>query len=141
MAATSVLRISQAATIGLHAMAMLAGRPGGRLSAGEIAKALKVSVAHLSKVMGRLARSRLVRSARGAGGGFELARDPRRISLLQVYEAVEGPYRPSECLMDPPVCGGRKCLLGRLVGSVNRQVRQQLAGTRLDQLAEVFEPR
>ena len=68
----NVLRISEAATLALHTLALLASRPGVILSTHKIAKRLEASEAHLAKVLQRLARMGLVRSIRGARGGFVL---------------------------------------------------------------------
>jgi len=139
MATSSVLRISEASSLGMHAMALLAGRPGRRVPVAEIAFVLKASEAHLSKVMQRLGRAGLVRSARGPKGGFTLAKDPGRICLKEVYEAIEGPMASSRCLLGRPVCGRGKCILGGLIRSVDTQLRKHFQATSLSDLAGVFE--
>lgn len=130
-----MLKISEAAVLGLHAAVVLAEIPGEQRSTGELARALGVSEAHLSKVLQRLARHGLVRSVRGPGGGFSLAAEPQEVTLLQVYEAIEGPLAPSDCLLDAAQCGGSDCILGGLLTTVNRQVREYLTATRLADLA------
>ena len=80
-------------------MAVLASRPAGRVSAAELAATLKVSEAHLAKVMQRLGKAALVRSARGPKGGFQLPAGRSSVTLLDVYEAIDGPFRPDECLL------------------------------------------
>jgi Rrf2 family protein len=80
-----------------------------------------------------------VRSTRGPKGGFALARPAGRITLEEVYEAIDGPLGDSQCLLGRPVCNGSRCILGGLLNSVNRQVRRYLHTTRLSALAEVFE--
>jgi Rrf2 family protein len=99
-----------------------------------MAEALGVSDAHLAKVMQRLARAGLVRSVRGPKGGFALGRPAEKTSLLEIYEAVEGPLTDSNCLLDRPVCDGN-CMLGGLLDTVNRLVRETLAGTKLCDVA------
>jgi DNA-binding IscR family transcriptional regulator len=74
-------------------------------------------------------------------GGFKLAKSPAEITLMDVYEAIEGTYHPSDCLLGRPVCDGRECVLGGLVESVNGQVRAYLSGTTLAQLARPVDPR
>jgi len=85
-----VLRISEAASLGMHAMVLLASDRGRVLSAHEVAARLNASEAHLSKVMQRLGRAGLVQSVRGPRGGFSLARSPDAVTLLEVYEAALG---------------------------------------------------
>ena len=133
-----MLKISEAASLGMHAMAVLASRPEGPVSTAELASALEVSEAHLAKVMQRLGRAGLVRSVRGPKGGFELPDGRREVTLLDVYEAVDGPLRPDACLLGRKRCRGRKCMLGDLVRSVNGDVRKRLAGTKVGELTEAF---
>jgi Rrf2 family protein len=130
-----MLRISEAAALALHAAALLASEPGEQRSTGEMARSLQVSEAHLSKVLQRLGRHNLVRSSRGPRGGWLLSADPQEVTLLQVYEAVEGPLAPSSCLLEGRHCNGQSCILGGLLEVVNRQVMDYLSSTRLASLA------
>ena len=66
----------------------------------EIAQAQGVPESYLAKIFQDLAKAGLVRSHRGARGGFTLARPPEEISLLQIIEAIEGPLALNHCL-DP----------------------------------------
>lgn len=131
-----MLHISEAAALAFHAMAILARDPDRLISTHEIAESLAVSENHLAKVRQELARAGLVDAVRGPCGGFKLAKSPGKITLMDVYEAIEGPYHPSDCLLGRPACDGAKCVLGGLVQSVNGQVRAYLSGTTLAQLAK-----
>lgn len=134
----NVLRISEAATLALHTLALLAARPGEILSTHKIATRLEASEAHLAKVLQRLARMGLVRSIRGARGGFVLGKEPAEVTLLEAYEAIDGPLRPSTCLMGHKVCRDRGCILGNLLEEINHDVKQHLSGQRLSDLIHVF---
>mgnify|MGYP000879180062 CR=1 FL=1 len=131
-----MLRISDAAALALHTMAILARAPDRLISTHEIAEMLDLSENHLAKVRQQLAKAGLVDAVRGPSGGFRLAKPPEEITLMEVYEAIEGPFHPSDCLLGRPACDGRKCVLGGLVQSVNGQVRQYLTETTLAQLAK-----
>ena len=135
----TVLNISAAAVLGLHAMALLTAHPEGRLSAREMAQSLSASEAHLAKVMQRLVHVGLVHSVRGPGGGFRLAKAAGDIRLVEVYEAIEGPLGESACLMEMPVCSAEHCILGGLLRTVNRQVKDYLEKTRLSDLEIIRE--
>ena len=63
----------------------------------KIASEVNVSQAFLSKIFQQFTKIGLVRSYRGAGGGFVLGRQPEKISLLEVVEAVEGPISLNRC--------------------------------------------
>ncbi len=70
---------------------------GGRCDARTVAEATGVSLRFALKIMGKLVAAGVVLSFKGAHGGYELARPPADITLRQVIEAVEGPYRFSRC--------------------------------------------
>jgi len=59
---------------------------------------------YLAKIIQDLRRSGLVSSVRGAGGGYMLKAPLSSISLLDVYEALEGPFCPVGCLEEPDAC-------------------------------------
>jgi Rrf2 family protein len=134
----TVLKISDAASLALHTMVLLADRRERPLTTKEIASTFKVSEAHLAKVLQRLARAGLVLSAPGPHGGFRLSNAAERTTLLQVYEAIEGPMRTTHCLLGVPVCGAKKCILGPLVRSLIAQVREYFSGTRLSDAKAAF---
>ena len=133
---TCLLRLTDAAALAFHAMVLIAQRPKALVSTGEIASTLGASEAHLSKVLQRLTRAGLLQSTRGPKGGFALARPAGRISLLQVYEAIEGPFRPTSCLLGHPVCAGRSCIFGNLLTNINREVHEYLSNTKLSAFAK-----
>ncbi len=135
----NVLRISEAASLALHTMVLLARKPEERLSTKEIAGVLKVSEAHLSKVLQRLGRVGLVNATRGPNGGFMVEKDPNGVTLLEVYEAIEGPLNSSNCLLGTPICdGGEKCILGNLLEDINKEVKEYLSGTTISELTDVY---
>ena len=119
----NILNISEAASIAIHAAVAMAGRPERLRSARELAAALDVSLAHLAKVMQRLAKAGIVRSERGPSGGFALDKPPESVSLLDIYEAVEGTFEGRDCLLSNRICGGA-CVLGGLLGKINQEVRE-----------------
>lgn len=135
----TALRISEAASFAFHTMAVLTAEPDRRHSTKELAKILCVSEAHLAKVMQRLAKQGLVKSVRGPGGGFRLGVNENDITLLEIFEAIEGPFQPSNCLLGGVLCGGRKCIFGELLKTVNEKVLTYLSETRLGELADVYE--
>jgi Rrf2 family protein len=103
-------------------MAMIA-REGGKLSAGELAGKLRASENHLSKVLQRLSKSGLVASLRGPGGGFSLARRPEEISFLDIYEAIEGKSRESDCPLSRPECSFGNCIFEGFAGKMESDFR------------------
>ena len=133
------LRISEAASLALHTMVYLAGDPSTHYSARKLSGVICVSEAHLAKVLQRLAKVGLLVSVRGPKGGFRLARGTEEITLLEIFEAIDGPYEPSECLMHDRTCGQMGCLFGDLLGNINRQVRDYLGGRSLEDVKWVYD--
>ncbi len=131
---SGIIHVSEAASLALHTATLLASEPERIFSTREIATSLSVSEAHLAKVMQRLGKVGLVRSVRGPKGGFVLGKKPEEITLLEVYESIDGPLGRSNCLFGTPVCGNQKCLMGDLLQSVNRQARDYFENTTLSQI-------
>lgn len=126
------VHVSEAASLGIHAMALLASDEPVTVSARAIANRLDASEAHLAKVLQRLTKAGLLRSMRGPSGGFVLRRNPSEISLLEIYEAIEGPMGKNICLFERPICDGKQCIFGGLLSTISKQVRDYLASTTLD---------
>jgi Rrf2 family protein len=134
------MKISEAASLALHSMAFIAGNEGP-LRVSEISRHLGASEFHLSKVLQRLGRSSLVNSTRGPRGGFTLVRKSSDISLLEVYEAIEGPLGDNQCLFDQRSCANGMCILGTVLTDVSEQIHDYLKGTTLSEISGVFERR
>lgn len=126
----SILKISDAATLGLHAVVILAQNKNKLVSVKEIATNLEVSANHLSKVMQRLNKGGYIESIKGFNGGFRLLVDPKNLTFLEIYELFDGKLKKSACLLPKKKCTGR-CVLGNLIESVNEQVREKFANTKL----------
>jgi len=135
------LRISEAASLGMHAMGLLSTLDGQPMSARMDADRLGVSEAHLAKVLQRLTKVSLLNSTRGPKGGFALSRDPESVSLLEVFEAIEGPMEPAACLFGIPLCDGSSCVLGKVIVDVNNTLFEYLAAKTLADISTVFEER
>jgi len=130
-----MLRLSEATALGLHAMAIIAAQERA-ISVVDAAKQLDASAAHLSKVMQRLAKSGFLQAKRGPSGGYKLARPAAEITLLAVYEALEGPIRQDGCLFAAPVCQRARCIFGDLVERVRTEIHEHFEATTLADLVE-----
>jgi Rrf2 family protein len=128
---SSLVRVSEAVSLGLHSMALLAGCPEKWISNQTMAEKLDVSGHHLAKVMQKLEKAGLAESLRGPQGGFRLKVAATEIKLLEIYEAVDGPISHKGCLLHKPVCHEGICTLGSLVYSLHEQIRNCLAETSL----------
>ena len=76
----------------------------GPLSAKEIADDQGVSVKYLEALLTALRKAGLVRSVRGAGGGYLLARPPKEITVREIFEVFEGTDGLVPCTENPDLC-------------------------------------
>jgi len=129
------LEMSEATALGLHAMVLIA-RSEDLVSAESLARTLSASQAHLSKVLKTLSDAKFLDSKRGPNGGYTLAQPASAISLLRIYEALQGSMRLDGCLFDKPICDRVHCFLGDLVEQVRGTVFEHLAKTTLAEASE-----
>lgn len=115
----------------MHATMVLSLYPDRPMRVSEVAGRLEVSEAHLGKVFQRLAKADLVKSRRGPRGGFFLTRPAEDVTLLEIYEAVDGPISKSCCLLDPQKCRLPGCLLAELISRLQKDVRGYLGSKTL----------
>ena len=86
---------------GVRVMIQLGRRHGaGPMSLAEVAESEQLPLAYLEQLISRLRKAELVKSTRGAHGGYELTRAPEKITMAQVVEALEGTLAPMQCLTD-----------------------------------------
>jgi Rrf2 family protein len=99
------MKISTKIRYGARAMLELAYHYGeGPIELKEIAKRENISLKYLEQVINPLRTAGLVKSIRGAKGGYSLAKPPSEICLYDVVETLEGPLNLLECLRDSKVC-------------------------------------
>lgn len=136
----NIVRLSEMASLAIHSMAMIAAKGGELMTVGEIAHNTAASEAHLSKAMQRLVKAGLARSERGPRGGFALARPADQITLLDVYEAVEGPRQEAECPLGRNRCAFTGCLFGGVLEAMEDRVYEYLRTNRLSDVAVRWDP-
>ena len=136
-----VTRAGEYAVIGLL---YLAKQPADRMvMIDEIGEIEGVPKSFLAKIFQSLARAGFVRSNRGAGGGFSLARSAGEITLLQVLQCVEGVFALQKCVSDEPECvvsttRMSTCTLCAVFGEAQNRVNEVFART---SLADLLHPK
>ena len=130
----NAVRISEACSLALHTMAFIASQNGSACSTRDIADELGVSADHLAKVLQRLAKARLVSNTRGPKGGSRLAKNPQDITLLQIYETIEGSFTFGQCVLGKSHCSGLDCMLGGFMERANIEIHRELSRTTLQHL-------
>jgi Rrf2 family protein len=101
--------ISAQADYAMRALLALAGSPSDQpVKADEVARSQDLPAGFLETILGRLRRVGLVKSVRGAEGGYRLGRPAAEISVADVVRALEGPLaevrgmRPEALSYQPP---------------------------------------
>jgi len=110
----SIVNFSDAASIGIHGMVLLA-RHREPLNAIELSKRLGKSKHHIGKVMQRLVKTGYLDSFRGPTGGFKLRKNPEEITMYEIYSAIEGKVEIRDCQSDNPICPVNKCIFNNVV--------------------------
>ena len=123
----TILKISEAAAIGLHAADYMAQRPG-LCSAQDIARDLGVSYNHLSKVLQQFTRAGLVSPVRGPKGGFALSPSGKKAAVRDFMKAIDGPIKLHTCLMGAKVCRHSNCMFGSFLAETTKRFETVLNG-------------
>lgn len=105
-----IVCLTEAASIAIHGMIILARSGKGSVSVGHIAEINNSSRHHVAKVFQRLVKEGFVNSNRGPTGGFSLKVNPAEINLLQIYETIEGKLSTHHCPLEKPVCPFDMCI-------------------------------
>ncbi|MGI6264009.1 MAG: RrF2 family transcriptional regulator [Acutalibacteraceae bacterium] len=100
----------------------------GRRGAAALAEEARVPPRFALKIMRKLTAAGIVTSFKGAHGGYTLARPADQITMRQVIEAMEGPYRLSRCLEDGYTCSCAPgiCSFHAVYDRISRMVADEL---------------
>ena len=108
-----------------------------RRDAQSIADSTCVSLRFTLKIMRKLVAADIVQSFKGAHGGYTLSRPASSITLRQVIEAVEGPYRFSRCVDNGCACNCSSvtaCPFHSVFDDITQMVIQKLDEATFDSL-------
>ncbi|MDD4318243.1 MAG: Rrf2 family transcriptional regulator [Victivallaceae bacterium] len=127
----SILHISEAVALGIHACSIISEGKESKYSTPKLAEMLQASAAHLSKVMRRLVVAGIMESVPGPNGGFVLAKAPEEIYLLDIYQAIDGPFPDVCCMFKKPICNYSRCILKNFIIDENERARNYFSTTTL----------
>ncbi len=135
------MRLSTKGRYAVMAMADLARNGADKaVSLAEIARRQEISLSYLEQRFGRLRRGGLVRSVRGPGGGYRLARAAGETWIADIVLAVDEPIRATRCVGkgSPRGCmiGGERCLTHDLWERLGEEIHHYLARVSLEDVIE-----
>ena len=135
------MKFSTRARYGMRAMLELALNYGASepMPLFKIAERQLISEGYLEQMMTVLRKGGLVRSVRGAQGGYLLSREPARITAGEIVRCLEGPLGPTDCVSeeDPETCVRSEYCVTRLLWErVRESMASVLDGTTLEDLRQ-----
>jgi Rrf2 family protein len=130
------LRLTRASEYAIRAMIHIGSIPDGTAAqATEIAFRSEVPPSFAGKILNKLARGGILKSTRGIGGGYALAKPADAITLLDILEAIEGPIALTDCAPDPDNCNlSHDCPASVVWLQVQRRFSAMLAETTVESL-------
>ncbi len=119
------MKLSTRTRYAMRAMLGLAENYGkGPVQTRIIAEQQDISVKYLEQLMAALKSAGLVKSQRGAKGGYILAAQPDKIKLSDVFDVFEGPVTTVECVVNQNYCAkSADCVARQIWSEVQKAVR------------------
>ncbi len=132
------MKISTKGRYALRLMVDLAvAERGTPVSLRDVARRQQLSDKYLEQIVTPLSRAGLVRSVRGAGGGYLLTRAPEEYTVGDILRPLEGDLAPVECATDDTFCERcDQCVTVELWQEIHRAVSQVVDNTTLADLVE-----
>lgn len=133
------MKLSTKGRYAVMAMTDLALNSDGRpVSLGDIASRQEISLSYLEQLFAKLRKADLVRSVRGPGGGYNIARPLRETRVADIMLAVEEPVDVTRCQHKAQGCmeGGRRCVTHDLWDELGRHIHVFLNGVTLEDVLE-----
>lgn len=123
---------------GLQAILYLASRKDKEyLPAKEIAEDLKIPKEFISKILQSLVEFNIVGSKKGKNGGFFLAKNPNKIRLIDIVEAIDGLEVFSNCILGFPNCSSKTpCPVHNEWGRLRTMAYEMLSSETIDRFVD-----
>ena len=109
----------------------------GPVSVKSIADRQGISVKYMEQLIPRLKVAGLIRSVRGARGGYTLSKDVHQINLRDIIDALEGSMFPVDCVDNPEICDrAKKCVTYEIWKDIQDTINNLLDSITLDDMVE-----
>lgn len=112
---------------------------GGPVSLADIAKRQDISLSYLEQLFGKLKRGAQVKSVRGPGGGYQLARAASEMRIADIIMAVDEPIKATRCTPGSPEgcqADRSRCLTHDLWDELGNQIYLFLSSISLEDVIE-----
>jgi Rrf2 family protein len=130
------MKISTKGRYGLRAVVDLAANfTGNPVLLRDIANRQEISRRYLERLFAVLKSAGIIRSIRGAQGGYILARNPNDILISEIIEALEGPFVPVDCVADETICSQKdRCVTRDIWCQIAVQLKEYFESMNLQSL-------
>lgn len=130
------MKMSTKGRYGLRVMVELAAQHGqGTVLAENIAENQNISENYIHLLVKQLKEAGLIHATRGRNGGYAISRDPEKITVLDVINAMEGKISVVECTSNTAFCNRNvTCVTREVWVSVNQAVEKALQSITIAQL-------
>ncbi|MBP1039722.1 Rrf2 family transcriptional regulator [Vagococcus sp. BWB3-3] len=132
------MKYSKATNYALHTMVYLLLLPkDSSIGVHSLANLQKLSPTYLSKILGKLSKGGLIDSSPGVSGGYRIAKNPEKISFLDVIQLIEGNANLFHC----SIHYDERCLIENVMVTAEQQMADELANRFLIDVAREMEPK
>ncbi|HSV31850.1 MAG TPA: Rrf2 family transcriptional regulator [Atribacteraceae bacterium] len=133
------MKLSTKTRYGLRFMMYLIKRHGNEpVQLAEVSRNEEISLKYLGQIASQLRVAGLIRSTRGAGGGYQLARDPGAITLKDLVETLEGGIFLVDCLDGKPCTRSTQCLAREAWEDVSKMMAEVLQSFSLRDIVSLY---
>jgi Rrf2 family protein len=132
------MRLQKNTSLALYSVLEFAIDPTRHIPAAEIAGKYGVSPHHLAKVLSELARSGIVESVRGVGGGYRFAGNARRITLMDVIQLFEDIASATSQRRDPALTTPADLALDTVLSEIDQIARATFSSITLATMLQLI---
>jgi FeS assembly SUF system regulator len=131
-----MLRIGKLTDYAIIVLGYMAKQPARTYTATDLSAVASVAAPTVSKILKALTRAQLLKSTRGAKGGYQLAQPPEQTSVARIIYALEGPIALTECGLEHDACEqAASCHIRGNWTVINRAIRAALESVTLADMA------
>ncbi|MDP4118974.1 MAG: Rrf2 family transcriptional regulator [Bacillota bacterium] len=132
------MRITQECGYAIRMMVMIANLPEDEvIDAATISEKQNIPSRFTVKILRKLVLSELIRSRKGAGGGYSLNRPASEITMKDIVEVIDGQIAVMKCIGDESVCNypdKTSCSVHHIMVEINEQIVDKLESITLEKL-------
>ena len=131
-----MLRVSKLTDYATVILTHIAHQPDELHAASDMSQSTGVALPTVSKVLKLLSKANILKSHRGAKGGYQLAKNPSETNVAEVITAIEGPIGITECTTSEGICEQESsCEIKGNWNLINRAVYTALEAVTLADMA------